>query len=232
MTGFTGFPPEGLNFLADLEQNNNKEWFDANRQLFKDSLQQPALRFIEDVGEQLKLKNPKIRYDLRTNGSGSLMRINRDTRFSKDKSPYKTNIAGMWWQGEGKKTEHPAFGFQLEPDGMKLMSGMFAFDKTQLSSYRSAVDGDDLGPKLQELIDRLEANAEYEVFGESYKRVPRGMDPNHERERLLRFSSLHVAPTQTITSRDMLTSTKLASQVAEHLLKTTEVQQWLVKALQ
>src|SRR5712672_916901 len=62
-----------------------------------------------------------VRCDTRTDGKGVLMRLHRDTRFSPDKTPYHTHISGLFWEGGQKKTERPAFGFQIEATGMGLM---------------------------------------------------------------------------------------------------------------
>ena len=110
---FNGFLAAGLQFLADLEVNNEKEWFEAHKDVYQSQLLEPATNFITAVGERLQSISNQIRYDTRTNGSGSLMRIYRDTRFSKDKTPYKTAVSGMWWQGEGKKMENPAMNLVL-----------------------------------------------------------------------------------------------------------------------
>lgn len=79
---FTGFPQEGLQFLADLAENNERDWFNPRKQVYLDNIVAPAVAFVETVGEQLQFISPGIQYDSRTNGSGSLMRIYRDTRFS------------------------------------------------------------------------------------------------------------------------------------------------------
>ena len=103
MSEFNGFPAEGIAFLRQLRENNNKEWWDANKETYVTQVQEPALALVASVGEKLKTINENIHYDLRTNGSGSLMRPYRDTRFSKDKTPYKTNVAAMWWEGTGQE---------------------------------------------------------------------------------------------------------------------------------
>lgn len=103
LQSFSGFPEEGIQFLADLDVNNNRDWFQANKKLFQERLQIPAQQFVAALGVRLLKISAGIRYDTRTNGSGSLMRIYRDTRFSKDKTPYKTNISMAFWEGPGKK---------------------------------------------------------------------------------------------------------------------------------
>src|ERR1700754_1232645 len=90
---FTGFPIQGVTFLRDLRDNNNKAWFEEHKPTYLEVVQQPAIALVASLGQQLQSKFPDIEYDTRTNGSGSLLRPYRDTRFSADKTPYKTNVA-------------------------------------------------------------------------------------------------------------------------------------------
>lgn len=225
---FEGFPKTGLKFLSDLAENNDKVWFTENKARYQEHLLKPATTFIEEIGSQLQKGNADISYDTRTNGSGSLMRIYRDTRFSKDKTPYKTNISGMWWQGVGKKTEHPAFGFQLEAKSMKLMAGMFAFSKEQLELYRNAILDDKSGKKLTDILAAL--GDDYTLNEPHYKRVPRGFDAEHPRAHLLQYNALYAFPKKDLAAT-LVKSPDLVSTVLEHFEALTPLQQWLVKEL-
>ncbi len=227
---FSGFPPAGLQFLSELANNNNKDWFNDNKDRFKADLQQPALEFVAVIGERLQDVYPKTRYDLRTNGGGSLMRIYRDTRFSKDKTPYKTAIAGMWWEGLGKKTVSPAFGFQVTASGIDLMAGMFGFPKEVLAAYRDAIADETLGPEIAEIVATIEALDGYAITGEHYKKVPRGFEKDHPRERLLRFASLYGHLSESIPAEVVL-SPDLVDVCYDHLIRLAPIQQWLVKVM-
>ena len=225
-TDFEGFPKTGLLFLEELAENNNKEWFTANKTRFEHDLLNPAVQFTAVVGEGLKSINPAIQVDLRTNGSGSLMRIYRDTRFSADKTPYKTAIAGMWWQGSGRKTESPAFGFHLESRGMALMAGIFAFDKSQLKRYREAVVDPENGTALRQIVDDFKESGEYTVVGESYKRIPSGFDPQHPNADLLLYSGLYVHLRRSL-SADQVNGPGLVGLCLDHFRLMAPIQQWL-----
>src|ERR1051325_7956607 len=85
------FGPELFSFLGDLRANNNREWFAANKQRYEEQLLEPALAFIEAFAPRLEKISPHFRADPSPSG-GSLFRIYRDTRFAKDKTPYKTNL--------------------------------------------------------------------------------------------------------------------------------------------
>jgi len=226
---FNGFPSEGLAFLQELEAHNEKPWFDANKNRYQEQLLRPAQAFVLAVGKRLQAIAPAVQYDTRTNGSGTLMRIHRDTRFSQDKTPYKTHVDGLFWEGEGKKTERPAFGFRLTTDGMGLMAGIFGFPQPALAAYRRAVQDDRPGQELVEIIARLAA-AGYEVAGEHYKRVPAGLDPGHPRADLLRHDGLYAFPPAGF-GRAAVSSPSLVDACMAHFQAMAPLQRWLVRAL-
>lgn len=226
---FEGFSAEGIGFLSELAQNNNKEWFDANKQRYIDLLQKPAVSLVATLGKRLQDISDGIRYDTRTNGSGSLMRINRDVRFSKDKSPYKTNIAMMFWEGTGKKMENPGFGIQITAnvEDSGLMTGQFGFSKEMVITYREAVHADETGDALVSAVEAVRSAGDYTLNGEQLKRVPREYDAEHPRGELLRYKGLWFS--YSGLTLDDLTSPELVDICYEHFRNMSPVQQWLVK---
>lgn len=228
MSDFQGFPPEAFSFLSDLAKNNNRDWFQENKKRYQQVLQKPAVAFVEALGHRLQSIAPHIQIDPRTNGSGNLMRINRDTRFSKDKSPYKTAIAGMFWEGAGKKTENPSFGFHMESDGLQLMAGMFQFPKPMLTAYREAVDDENLSNELIKITNKVKANGNYSINGEHYKKAPRGYAADHPRLEWLRYNALYASYTGVIPVQ-LLTSADAVETVFGHFQMIAPIQQWLVK---
>lgn len=223
---FPGFPQAGLDFLRALAQNNTREWFEPRKDDYKRLLRDPALAFVAAMGARLQTIAPDIRADLRTNGAGSLMRINRDTRFSADKSPYKTELPIMWWEGPGKKTQHPAFGLRIRAAGeADLMTGMFGFDKIMLEAFRAAVADDQTGVELADALADVTGQG-YGIVGEHYKRVPSGYDADHPRADLLRYNALYAylsdIPAAVITTPD------LVDVCFEHFRAMAPVHRWLV----
>lgn len=224
MATFEGFPKAGLRFLDDLAANNSREWFNEHKAIFQDQLQKPALAFVEALGGKMATISPEIHFDLKTNGSGSLMRIARDTRFSKDKTPYKTAIAGMLWQGPDKKTASPGFGFHLESNGMYLMAGMFQFSKEQLEAYREAVDHPRHGAKLAQAVADVQA-AGFPIKGEHYKRVPRPYGDNHDRAELLKYNGLYASYEKIPPQR--VVSPQIVDECFDKFAQLAPIQQWL-----
>ncbi len=232
-TPFPGFPQAGLDFLAELAAHNTREWFAPRKQDYIRLLRDPALAFVAAIGTRLQTLAPHVRVDLRTNGGGSLMRINRDTRFSKDKSPYKIELPMMLWEGPGRKMEHPGFGIRLRPVGLGIMAGMFGFNKDMLTAYREAVDDPELGAELVALRDTVLASGAYRLNETHYKRVPRGFDADHPRAELLRHNGLWIGmdegtdiPPEIVTTPDVV---DVAFGVCERI---APVQRWLVKVAQ
>lgn len=224
---FGGFPEAGLVFLEELAANNNRSWFDANKERFQKDLLKPAQEFVLVIGTKLQQISPHIRVDDSTNGSGNLMRIYRDTRFSSDKRPYKNAIAGMFWEGRGKKTESPAFGFHLEPGGMALMVGMFTFPKPMLEAYRKAVADETTGQALQAILEIIQRMEIYTLNGEQYIRVPSDFDANHPRADLLRYKGLYFST--PVVKREQVLSASLVDTVFDHYSALAPLQQWLVE---
>jgi uncharacterized protein (TIGR02453 family) len=182
---FEGFTSDTLAFLGELAAHNEKAWFDANRSRYESELLDREKLFIAAMGERMHPVVPGLAAVPRVNGS--IFRINRDTRFSKDKTPYKTH-ADMWmWEGRDRK-ESSGFFLRIVPGEIWTGAGAHMLTKEGLSRLREAV-ADDRGEVLAELIAALES-AGYEVGEQKYKRVPRGYLIDHPRAELLKFGSV------------------------------------------
>lgn len=193
ITHFEGFPPSALQFFADLKANNSREWFNANRDTFDNDVIEPAKAFILSLGGLLQSLHPAIGFDTRTNGSGSLFRIYRDVRFSKDKSPYKTHLGMKFWLGKNpKKTENPGFYVGIGSEGAGVYGGMWEFPKPMLDKYRNAVGDPEAGIHLDGILADLESKG-YKIGEPDLKRVPRGFEADHPNAPLLKRKSVHAA---------------------------------------
>lgn len=225
---FQGFPQAGVQFLRDLAQNNNKAWFEANKKIYQEALQAPALSLVEALGERLSDAFPPITYDTRKTG-GSLMRIHRDTRFSPDKTPYKTNIAMMFAPEGYQRMAAPGFGLQMTTEQVELVAGLFSFDKDQLERFRQAVTEEREGAALGNVVAQMQAAGDYTLGGKELKRVPRGYDPAHPRAEWLKYKGLHAfAPP---ISLDVAQTPDLMDVVMHHFQTMAPLQGWLMRAL-
>lgn len=188
---FSGFSKETVQFFADLRENNNKLWFDENRAIYDAHVAQPAKAFVVAMGDALREIVPDIHADPRTNKS--IFRINRDTRFSTDKSPYKTHMGILFWEGSGKKMESSGFYFHVEPPRLMLGLGVYQFSKPLLERYRNAVVHPRHGKALVAAISQVLLSGPYILHGQHYKRIPRGYEATEETAALLLHNGLYVS---------------------------------------
>ena len=182
------FPRGALDFLRRLEKRNEREWFHAHRDEYDRLLLEPARDFIEAFGELSERLGEGVDADPRV--GRSIMRINRDTRFSRDKRPYKTHLDLWFPQGAGPSRERPGFWFRLTPERLILGAGMHHFERPVLERFRTAVADSARGAELVGAVDAVRAGGG-EVGGQTYKRLPAGYDVDERRGELLRHSGLY-----------------------------------------
>ena len=193
---FQGFFKETIAFFSGLKKNNTKKWFTSHKQEYEDFVMRPARAFVVAMGDKLRTHIPGIVAVPKINKS--LFRINRDTRFSQDKSPYKTNMGIFFWEGNRPRMECAGFYFHLEPPIMMLGAGLYMFPKYLLDTYRNSVVHAEYGEELAHILGGIAKKKEYQIGGSHYKRVPPGFDPSHPHADLLLHSGLYVGVESTI----------------------------------
>ena len=173
---FHAFEPALLAFLGELEENNEREWFNANKHRYESDVLQPAMAFIEAMGPPLEAISPHF-LALAQKSGGSLMRIHRDVRFSNDKRPYKTNVGIQFRHTFGKDVHAPGFYVHLEPGVVFVGAGMWRPDPEPLAKIRDAIATQ---PERWAAIcsDRAFYD-DWELGGDSLKRPPRGYPADH-----------------------------------------------------
>ena len=132
------FSPGLFAFLRELAEHNDREWFAAHKARYVAEVQEPALAFIEDVGMRLPEVSRHFVADARTSG-GSLFRIYRDVRFSKDKSPYKTQVGIQFRHAQSRDVHAPGFYLNLGPDRVFMACGTWHPDRDTLHAIRTAI---------------------------------------------------------------------------------------------
>lgn len=194
VAAFSGFQPGLLEFLAGLRANNSREWFQAHRAEYETSLLEPARQFVCAMGELFPRLAPDIHAEPKIHGS--IFAINRDTRFSADKTPYKTHLDMWFWQGDGPSRERPGYFFRLTPEQLILGAGMHSFSGDgMLERYRTAVLDQARGSRLQEAAEQV---GEDSLRGRTYKRVPANLPSDHPRADWLRHSGLYAETEQEV----------------------------------
>jgi len=175
-TAFEGFEPGLVRFLRQLERNNNREWFQKNKPRYEAEVLEPALDFIAAMAAPLEKIAPHFAAIPRRVG-GSLMRVYRDTRFSRDKRPYKTNVGIQFRHESGKDVHAPGYYVHIDPQRVFLGAGIWHPDSAMLGNVRSAIV--DRPAAWKRARDHRAFRAQFELEGESLIRPPRGHDGDH-----------------------------------------------------
>ena len=190
-------------------------------------LMEPAKDFVSAMGPALQAFAPNIRAEPRVNGT--IMRMNRDTRFSKDKTPYKTALHFIFWEGAGKPREHPAFYLRFDDKQIGLGAGLYGFSDAQLSKFRNLVVDDARGAALEGVLAHAEQASGQSRNSPELKRVPKGFDAEHARTDLLRYKSLSVGGDRALPGA--LFGGDFVAYCAAEFRKLRPLHQWLVENL-
>ena len=171
------FTPELFRFLRQLRRNNTREWFERNKPRYLEQVREPLLRFIADFALGLRRISPHLVADPRPVG-GSMFRIYRDTRFSRNKDPYKTHAAAQFRHRMAKDVHAPGFYLHLGSDGVFMGGGIWRPDGDAVESIRRAIV-DRPGEWKRIARGKPFREGTLKLQGDSLKRPPRGFDPDH-----------------------------------------------------
>jgi uncharacterized protein (TIGR02453 family) len=223
------FTPAALKFLRGLARNNNKEWFEAHRTEYEGEVREPMRDLIGEMNERMAKLAPEIGGDPKR----SMFRINRDIRFSKDKSPYKTHAA-CWFHhrratsrvGSEADAGSAGFYFHLEPGRSMVGGGLWMPPRPQLNRLRDAMAEDPTGfERVVKGLSRKYGGLDDEAV---LTRMPRGFPEDHSAAKWLRY--------QSFTSGRLLedaevTSTRLPATLARDFEGLLPLVRWLNAAL-
>jgi len=188
-SSFPGFPAATFEFLGGIAEHNDKPWFEAHRPLYEAGYVEPAREFVAALGPRLREISPSVQFEPKVNGS--LSRINRDIRFSKNKTPYKTHLDLWFWHGDRKGWDTPGFWFRLTPEKVMLGSGMHGLEKDQLEAFRQSVIHPRSAKTLLAAVAATEAAGPYQVGGKTRKQLPRGYAADGVAADYLLYEGLH-----------------------------------------
>jgi uncharacterized protein (TIGR02453 family) len=207
-----------LKFLKDLKKNNNKPWFDANRKQYENAKADFAV-FVQSVIDAHGKKDASIAH---LQSKECMFRINRDVRFSKDKSPYKTNM-GAFINAGGKKSNLAGYYFHLEPGGCFAGGGMYIPMPPDLAKIRQEIDynfGDFKkiinSKKFKTVYGDLDRDAEYLL-----SRVPKGYEPANPAVDYLKLKSFVATikiPDVSLTSKTLVKEVSTAFEALQPLI--------------
>lgn len=220
------FTPELFRFFEELEKNNDRAWFEANKARYEEHVKAPALRFIEAFAEPLKTISPHFLAIPKAQG-GSLFRIYRDTRFSADKTPYKTNTGMHFRHATAADAYAPGFYLHLQPGHSGVGIGVWMPPAPELARIRDAVASQP--ERWREVRARIAASGlEIGERGNALKKVPRGYPADHPHAEDLKLKSFVV---WTNLDDALVTSPELMERFTETCVAGAPLARFVCEAL-
>lgn len=224
--GHPRFSRKTLRFLEDLAANNERTWFEANRHRYETLVLDPALAFIESMAPGIeRLSKHFVAIPKRT--GGSLMRVYRDTRFSRDKTPYKTNIGIQFRHERGRDVHAPGFYLHIEPRGCFAGAGIWHPDSGALSKIRQRIAEN--GAAWRRATRSKRFTDSFTLGGRTLVRPPRGFGPeSRDIDDIKRQDFIAVTP---LADREVLRP-ELAESLAATLRSSKQLMAFLCAALE
>ena len=162
------FEKDFIRFFQELEKSNSKEWFDANRKRYENVVKKPFTNFINEMILRIREHDPELLVEAKD----CILRINRDIRFSKDKTPYNTHVTAFISRGGRKDKTDPGFFLRFTPKEIGVMVGCFQPDKNQLQKIREAIASDQ--KRFTKVIENQDFVQSFgQLKGEEHKRIPK-----------------------------------------------------------
>ncbi len=221
---FDGFPKGSIGFFKRLKKNNNREWFLKHKEEYEETLKFPMQCLVATLSRELRDELPEMEFNPRK----AIFRIHRDVRFSKNKAPYKTNIAAaVELKGKKKSTETPGLYVGIEPGSIFVGGGLYMPYGEQLKSIRKAIAN-----RPDEYLSVVEDKRFKKVFGgimgEKLMKAPLGFPKDHPMIEHLKHKQFFVG--KEWDDEALCYSKRFASVVADVFRDTMPLVRWLIKA--
>jgi uncharacterized protein (TIGR02453 family) len=226
MTEFAGFPADFFRFFEQLRHNNNREWFNENKDRFQQSVLEPMSGFIAAIQPRLAAISQHYIADPKPHG-GSMFRIYRDTRFSKDKTPYKTHAACHFRHAAGKDAHAPGFYVHLDNEEVFFGGGIWLPPAPKLNSIRDFIA--DNARSWARVRNSKKVQDAGGIKGESLRRPPRGFDDQHLHIEDLKRKSFYV---MTEASPQAPASADFVEQVTQGFARAAPLNRFVCDALE
>lgn len=222
---FSGFGSDTINFLKQLAENNNRDWFAENKLRYERCVVDPAFQFISSMGDELESISIHFEAIPKKQG-GSLMRVYRDTRFGKDKTPYKTNIGIQFRHEAGKDVHAPGYYMHIEPDNVFVGVGMWRPESEPLRAIRERIV--ERPDEWKAIVWNRKFQSAFELQGNSLKNPPRGFEADAPHMADLKRKD-HMAVMQV--SLNDISDAGFAKKLVRELKKATPYMEFLCKAV-
>jgi len=223
---FAGFPPEAIRFLSEIIVHNDKEWFEANKDRYIQSILEPSKALVETMGEHLQILIPSIHATPKVNHS--LFRIYRDARRHPTR-PIKERIGIIFWQGVGHRMSSSSFYLHFDTEELFVAAGIRAFKPPLLAHYRDYIQNEHHRDALHRILQAMQA-AGYRLPEPKYKRLPREFDPDITHAYLARLGGVFVYTVSPIDAA--FHSEALIDRLFAHYEAMLPLQEWVYQMTQ
>ncbi len=216
---FSGFSPEAISFLRALKRNNRREWFQPRKEKYESLIKHPMMELVSCLNEELAAFAPEYM----TPPQKAVFRIYRDTRFSHDKTPYKSHVAAIFPRSTADKNSGACFYFHFTEKELLLFGGVYSPERDELLAYRTLLQ--ERYEEFQEILREKKLKAAFGgMQGEQLTRMPKGFPVDHPAEGLLRQRQWYLEKTLDVK---LLTGRKLVPEMARHLRLMTPFVEFL-----
>ncbi len=215
---------EFINFFKELEKNNNKEWFDENRKRYENHVKKPFAKFIDEMIGRINAEDPEVSIQAKD----ALLRINRDIRFSPDKTPYNTHFGAIISTTGRKDKSIPGIYFRFSAKGIDIYGGAHGVDKNQLQNIRTYI-ADNLTTFNKVIGDKEFSQKFGELLGEKHKRIPKEFQEIAAKQPLIANKQFYYGA--TIAAKH-ITDDYLADTLMDYWKAAAPVKSFLYKAIQ
>jgi uncharacterized protein (TIGR02453 family) len=219
---FVGFKQEGLDFLDQIKDNNNKVWFEEHRHIWEETILKPNIAYVEEMGEHLIALAPFIKALPKV--SGSLFRIYKDTRFSLDKTPIKTKIGILFWQGNTHRMQSASFYMHYTSSEIFVATGIRSFKPPLLKKYREYIKIKENAQSLDAILEKLHQKG-IKIVEPHFKRFPQGFKEENKYAYLSQFNSMYAYI--TFKPNETFKSKKIINKNFKFYEETQELFNWL-----
>ena len=228
MSDFKGFSPKLFKFIKDLKANNNRDWFTENKPRYQEEVVEPLLQFMDALQPKLAKITPHILVKSKAH-NGSMFRIYRDTRFSKNRDPYKEHVACQFRHELGRDVHAPGFYFHMEPGNIIFGGGIWMAEASSLHKIRQYIVDN---PRAWSNVKNNRKLKEYfsdGITGTSLVRPPRGFDKDHQHIEDLKKKSFFL--TRSVSMK-LVKSSDIVDEVAASYKAAMPLMRFLAKAIE
>jgi len=222
VSSFLGFSQKGLDFLDQIKDNNTKVWFEEHRHIWEETILKPNIAYVEEMGEHLIALAPFIKALPKV--SGSLFRIYRDVRFSNDKTPIKTKIGILFWQGNTHRMQSASFYMHYTSSEVFVATGIRSFKPPLLKKYREYIKNEKNAQNLHTVLEKLHQKG-IKTVEPHFKRFPQGFKEEDKYAYLSQFNAMYAYT--TFKPNETFKSTKIINKNFKFYEETQELFNWL-----